>query len=126
MSNNILTKNYTAEGTIGACLIVKGGSNDYGVLQASAGADKTLGITVADISTYASGDSVDVVVMGIADLTLGGTVARGDLLMSDANGCGIVAAAAGGSNVRVIGRAEISGVSGDIIPVLVLPSMFQG
>jgi predicted RecA/RadA family phage recombinase len=124
MSNPGLTKNYLAEGAIGAMLFVKPGAADYGALVAAAGTDKVIGIAT-DIAA-AAGDRVDVIHEGIADLILGGTVARGDLLMSDAAGKGVVAAAAAGSNVRVGAMALISGVSGDIIPVKVIQGSFQG
>ena len=62
----------------------------------------------------------------IADVVLGGAVTRGDLLTSDANGAAITATAAAGTNIRVIGIALVSGVAGDIIPVLLNPTSFQG
>jgi hypothetical protein len=75
---------------------------------------------------FASGDTVDVMHDGIADLQLGGTVTRGDLLTSDASGQGITATGTAGTNYRTIGMAIVSGVSGDIIPVLLTPGSFQG
>jgi len=125
MANPSLIKSYTAEGAISPCRIVKFGAADYGVLQASAAADKTMGITRPGI-TVAATESVEVIHQGIADLEYGAAVTRGDLLMSDANGKGIPAAAAGAANVRVIGTAIVSGVAGDICPVLVNPGTFQG
>ncbi len=124
MANNGLTKSYTAEGAISANRIVKVGAADWGVLQAAAVGDSSIGIST-DIDA-ASGDRVDVVHQGIADLKLGGTVARGALVTSDASGQGVAAAPAAGTNNRIVGVALISGVSGDIIPVLVNPGSFQG
>lgn len=124
MANNGLTKNYLAEGAISANRLVKVGAADYGVLQAAAVGDKIIGITT-EIDA-ASGERVDVVHEGIADLKLGGTVARGDLLTSDATGQGVVAAPAGGTNNRIGAMALISGVIGDIIPVKVMQGTFQG
>ena len=125
MSNRDLIKSYAAEGAILPCRIVKPGANDLGVLQSSAVADKLLGVTVPNI-TVATGDTVDVMVDGICDLQLGATVTRGDQLTSDANGQGVTAAPAAGVNNRVIGIAIVSGVSGDIIPVLLSVSTLQG
>lgn len=125
MANREITKSYTAEGAISPCRIVKPGAADYGVLAAAAVGDKLIGVTVPTI-TVATGDSVDVIHDGIADVQLGGTVTRGDLLTSDANGQGVTAAPAAGTNNRVIGSALVSGVSGDIIPVLLSPGSFQG
>lgn len=124
MANNGLTKNYLAEGAISANRFVKVGAADYGVLVAAAVGDKIIGITT-EIDA-ASGERVDVVHEGIADLKLGGTVARGDLLTSDASGQGVTAAPAAGTNNRIGGMALISGVSGDIIPVKVMQGTFQG
>lgn len=124
MANNGLTKAYTAEGAISPARIVKVGANDYGVLQAAAVGDKLIGIsTEIDAS---SGERVDVIHEGIADLKLGGTVARGDFLTTDASGQGVTAAPAAGANNQIIGKALISGVSGDIIPVAISLSMLQG
>lgn len=124
MSNNGLTKNYVAEGAISAYRIVKVGAADYGVLAAAAVSDKLIGITT-EIDA-ASGERVDVIHEGIADLKIGGTVARGDFITTDASAQGVTAAPAAGTNNQIIGKALISGVSGDIIPVLISPSMLQG
>lgn len=124
MATNGLTKSYLAEAAISANRIVKVGAADYGALTAAAVSDKLIGITT-EIDA-ASGERVDVVLEGIADLKLGGTVARGDLLTSDASGQGVTAAPAAGTNNRIVGMALISGVSGDIIPVKVQLGSFQG
>lgn len=124
MANNGLTKSYTAEGAISANRFVKVGAADYGVLAAAAATDKIIGIsTEIDAS---SGERTDVVHEGIADLKLGGTVARGDLLTSDASGQGVTAAPAAGSNNRIGAMALVSGVVGDIIPVKVVQGSLQG
>ena len=125
MANRELTKTYTAEAAIEPYRIVKFGAADYGVIQGAAATDKLIGVTVPIIS-IASGESCDVILMGIAEVKLGGTVTRGDLITSDATGQGLTAAPAAGVNNRHIGIAQVSGVSGDIIPVLVNPSSVQG
>lgn len=124
MANNGLTKSYLAEGAITAQRIVKVGAADYGVLQAAAVSDKLIG--VATEIDAASGERIDVVHEGIADLKIGGTVARGDLLTSDASGQGVTAAPSAGTNNRIVGMALVSGVTGDIIPVLLSVGSFQG
>lgn len=124
MANNGLTKSYTAEGAIGANLIVKVGAADYGVLVAAAVGDVSIGISTEVAA--ASGERIDVIHAGIADLKIGGNVTRGAFLTSDASGQGVVAAPAGGTNNRIIAVALTAGVSGDIIPVLVQPMSFQG
>lgn len=124
MANIGLTKRYLAEGAIVANSIVKVGAADYGVLQAAAVSDKIIGIST-EIDT-ASGEGIDVIHEGIADLKLGGTVARGDFVTTNASGLGVAAAPAAGANNQIVGKALISGVSGDIIPVAISLSMLQG
>ena len=63
---------------------------------------------------------------GIADVEFGGAVTRGAAVTSDANGKAVAAAPAAGSNVRIIGFAEVSAVAGDIGPILVAPGVMQG
>ena len=125
MANRDLVKSYTAEGAIPAARIVKFGAADYGVLQAAAVGDFLIGVSLPNIAA-ATGESCDVIHEGIAELQLGASVTRGALLTSDASGQGVVAAPAAGTNNRVIGVALVSGVSGDIIPVLISPGTFQG
>ena len=125
MANIGLVKSFVAEAVIAAARIVKPGAAAYGVLQGAAATDKIIGITT-EVSADAVGERVDVVLDGIADLKLGGTVAAGDLLTSDATGQGVVAAPAAGVNNRIIAVALIAGVSGDIIPVSVEPGSVQG
>jgi hypothetical protein len=124
MANNGLTKSYTAEAVINPNRIVKVGAADFGVLQGAAVADKLIGIST-EIDAQL-GERVDVIHEGIADLKLGGTVARGDFVTTDASGQGVTAAPAAGANAQVIGKALVSGVIGDVIPVLVAPSTVQG
>jgi len=119
MSNPGLTKSYNAEGVIGPFLIVKFGASDFGVLVAAAATDKTIGVTREFGSV--SGEPVDVIHEGIANVKLGGTVTRGDFTTSDASGQAVVAAPATGVNNRVIGVARQSGVVGDVIEVILTP-----
>lgn len=67
----------------------------------------------------------DVILDGVAELTLGGTVNAGAPIMSDATGAGISAGAAAASTRRVVGFALEPGVSGDIIKVRVSPSLLD-
>lgn len=124
MSNNLgLVKAYTSAGAINPNSLVKF-SADYTVVQAAAVSDHIMGVTTE--VTVVSGDRCDVVLSGIADVKLGGTVTRGDRITSDASGNGVTAAPAAGTNNWVIGIAIISGVSGDIVPVLINQDVFQG
>lgn len=125
MRNPGLQKNYTAEAAIAAYRIVKFGAADGGVLQAAAATDKLIGV-IDRMPAAAANDRIDVIRTGIAEVQYGGTVAAGDQLTSDASGRAIVATAAAGSNVRVIGVAEVAGVVDDIGSMLIVPGAFQG
>jgi hypothetical protein len=123
-SNSLLTKNYTAGAAIAAFRIVKPGAADGAVIQAAAATDFLIGVN--DGVAPASGERTDIVHTGIADVEFGGTVTRGGPVTSDANGRAVAAAPAAGSNVRIIGFAVNSQVSGDIGPVLLEPGLMQG
>lgn len=124
MSNQLLTKAFLAEAAIAANRIVKFGSTDDYVVQGAAATDAIFG--VVEGVAPALGERCDVVLAGMAEVKLGGTVARGGPITSDATGQGLAAAPAGGANNRVIGFALQSGVNGDVIPVLLAPSSLQG
>ena len=125
MANNGLTKSFTSEALIGAFRIIKPGAAAFGAVQGAAATDRLLGITT-EVAVDTIGERVDVIMNGIADLKLGGTVAAGDLITSDATGQGVLAAPAAGVNNRIIGVAIIAGVIGDIIPVSIEPGSIQG
>lgn len=123
--NPILIKNYTAEATVQAYRIVKFGAADFEVLHATAAdSDGLIGVT-NELGAPAQG-RVDVIRGGLAEVELGGVVEAGDPITSDTGGLGVVPAPAAGANVRIIGFAEIAGVTGDRIPVLVAPGQIQG
>lgn len=124
MPNPLLRKNYTAGGAIIAHRIVKMGATDGTVVQAVAATDALMG--VCGSIAPASGERVDITKSGIAAVEFGGTVTRGDALTADANGKAITAAPSAGSNVRIIGFAEVSAVSGDIGDALIAPGVMQG
>ncbi|MDP2786615.1 MAG: DUF2190 domain-containing protein [Pseudomonadota bacterium] len=123
--NNGLIKNYTAGGAIAPCRIVKPHTADGQVVQAAAAADLLMGVSV-ELVAPASGERCDIVKSGVANIEFGGTVTRGGPVTSDASGKAVAAAPVAGSNVRIIGFAEISAVSGDIAPVLIAPGLMQG
>lgn len=124
MANLILSKNYDAGGAISPYRIVKPGAADGAVLQAAAATDFLNGVC-GDVGP-ASGERVDIIKAGIALVEFGGTVTRGGPVTSDANGKAVAAAPSAGSNVRIIGFAEVSAVNGDISPVLIAPGLMQG
>ena len=80
------------------------------------GVTDNLGITAAEAT---AGATIDVNMIGIAELKLGGTVTVGTVVFSDASGFGVATAySTAAQTMRPIGQALASGVSGDIIPVL--------
>lgn len=104
---------FLADAALAAYKAVKAGSDDEHVAVCSAATDKIVGI-VQSVSTAAE-DSIEVAMPGGgAKALLGGTVAVGDLLTSDANGALIATTTA---NNRVIAVAMAAGVSGDVIGV---------
>ncbi|PPD34944.1 MAG: DUF2190 domain-containing protein [Methylomonas sp.] len=109
--------------------IVQFGANDDTVVpcvaatNASIGVVNELGLTAADI---AAGNTCDVYVGEIAEVVLGGTVAAGAMLTSNATAQAVAAAPAAGTNNRIIGTALANGVSGDVIPVFINRSVMQG
>ncbi len=117
-------KQYTAETAVGANLIVKPGSTDDYVVQAAAATNLLMGIS-GNIAAGA-GERIDIIKRGIADVIYGGTITRGDPITSDANGKAVTAAPATGANVRIIGFAEVSGVSGDVGFVRISQGSLQG
>lgn len=120
--NPILVKSMETGGAVPANSLVKF-SADYTVVVAAATTDLIIGVS-SDIAA-ASGDRCDVILSGVANVVLGGTVARGEPVTADTGGVGIKAAPAAGVNARIVGYAMISGVSGDIIPVLLSQGEMQ-
>ena len=125
MSNELLAKNYQATGAIGARLIVIANA-DGTVSVAGAGGAATALFGVNAELDLANGDYGDIVKAGIADVVFGGVVAAGDPITSDANGAAVKAAPAAGTNVRIIGFAEVAAAAGDIAQILIAPGVMQG
>ena len=117
-------KQYIAESAVGANLIIKPGSTDDFVAQGAAATDLLMGVS-GNIPA-AAGERIDIAKEGILDIVFGGTVTRGQPITSDASGRAVAAAPAAGSNVRIVGFAEVSGVLGDIGGVFLSPGIMQG
>jgi len=118
-------KNYTASTNIGARRIAKFGASDGTASLATAAADAVIGVTT-DIDAT-SGERVDVIHEGFAEVYAGAAITRGALLVADANGAAVTAAPGAGANVRTIGFALQSAIAlGDIINVYVQPGSLQG
>jgi hypothetical protein len=119
----ILEKSAKAGAAITAYTIAKYGADDDTLLPGAAVSDLLIGVFQHDalITT-----EVRVMLLGVTRVKIGGTVTRGNPITSDASGQGVVAAPATGVNNRIIGFAMASGVTGDIIPVLLSQSVMQG
>ena len=124
MSNPGMIKTAIAETALAKFRIVTPGASDGYVKQAGAATDALTGVTEG--FAYAIGDRPSIVRSGITDVEYGGNVTRGQPLTADASGRAIAAAPAAGSNVRIIGYAEVSGVLGDIGSVFIAPGVMQG
>lgn len=107
-----------------AFTLAKFGADDDTLSLATASTDGLVG--VFQHTTENAGDRVRVMLSGISRIKLGGTVVRGGPATSDAAGKGVAAAPAAGVNASVIGRFLASGVSGDIVPLLIVPGQIQG
>ena len=124
MRNESLLKAYTATTAIAAYSLVKFGANDGEVQLATAATDLIIGCN--DRIPAAIGDRTDIVRTGIVEVVYGASVTRGQELTADASGRAIPAAPAAGSNVTVIGIAEVSGVVGDVGSMFISRSVKQG
>ena len=107
-----------------AFTIGKFGADDDTMSLATAATDLLIG--VFQHTTANAGDEVRFMIEGVTRVKIGGAVTRGNPLTSDASGQGVAAAPAAGSNARIIGIALASGASGDIISMLLSPSVMQG
>lgn len=110
---NSLFRSRTAEGAVGRYRIVKAGTGVKSCVLAAAATDKLLG--TSDELGHTTGEQVDVAIAQVPWVVLGGTVAQGDALTSDANGAAIATTTIGH---RIIGFAEVAGVAGDEITYL--------
>lgn len=116
-SNEGLIKTYEAGGTINEYRLVKFCTGDRAALQASASTDKFIGVAgLPKGATAASGESIEVIKAGVADVTYGGTVTRGDRLTSDADGKAISAEALFGTKTAVVnggsaGNITVTGIA---------------
>lgn len=106
-------KTFKAGGAIEQFRFVKFGSSDTQVVKA-ASAEKAIGVYMNTNNVdAASNDEVEIAVKDAALIKLAGNVTRGDSVMSDANGFGVV----GTATSWCPGVAQESGVSGDVIAI---------
>lgn len=123
--SRLLIKSFKSGAATNAYRFAKFGADELHAVQGAAATDQLLGI-FNELPTAAAEQSVDVVMAGITELELGGSVALTDKLVSDANGKGVAAAPAAGANVFVGAKPLKAGVAGDIIPVMIVIYSLQG
>ena len=117
-TEGLLQKTFFCGAAVAANRIVKAGADNTKVVVGAAATDKLIG--VSDNIGGATGESIDVILDGIAVVKLGGTVAMGDLVTSDGTGQGVATTAA---TNRYIGFAMEDGVIGDLIGVRLAPGL---
>lgn len=106
-----LVKTFIAGGAIAENRIVQFGASDREALQATAATQKFAGVAGLPKGTSAvTGEPIDVIKSGVADVIYGGNVSVGDVLTTDNQGRAVVAA----DGNSIIGIAQITGVSGDL------------
>ena len=123
--NPILVKNMSAQGLIPPGRIVKPGTSEGQAALAAAANDPLIGVSDGTLGAD-DGYSLDVNLLGLAQIEYGGDVAAGDPLTSDASGNAVKAAPASGVSARIIGFAWCSGKSGDIGLVQIAPGFVRG
>ena len=107
-----------AEAAVEQYRIVKPGTAAMSCVKSSAATDKSIG--TSDELDHVTGEVVDTSASEVAKVRLGGAVAAGDALTSDANGKAIATTTIGH---RIIGFAEIAGVLDDVITYLRSPGV---
>ncbi|WP_426255414.1 hypothetical protein [Sphingomonas sp. DC2300-3] len=119
-----LIKTFRAGAAIAPYLFVKFGADDQSVVPAAAATDDILGSNVE--LAAAQGERIDVALGGLPEIRLGGPVARGRPITSDAAGRAVEAAPAAGVRVRIAGFALSTGVAGDIVAYRAAPGFVTG
>lgn len=119
-SEGLVKKLVVESAAVADGLLLKFGSTDDLGTFATAATDKIIGVSkvLGDPASVTApvGGELEVVLSGIAEVRLGGTVVRGDAITANSVGRGIATTTIGH---RIIGFAMRSGVSGDFIPVLI-------
>lgn len=125
MSISTLIVSYPASAAVTAKRIVKFSDTTATnkVALASAATDPLLGLS--DAMGAPSGGMADIILAGLGEVVLGGTVAAGDKLTSDSAGAAVKCTAATNTRKEFVATALLPGVSGDIIPCLVERGVVQ-
>ena len=122
---NPFIKTFVAAGAIAHRRLVAFTDVDGELVQATASSDRIAGIL--DMPGGAvTGQRIDVILFGPAEVEFGGTVKPGEFITSDADGKAVAAAPAADANSHVAGRALANAVSGDIARTMINPGLIQG
>jgi hypothetical protein len=119
----LFVRDLVPDADIAAFKIVAQGASDASVKIASANTDVLLGVSSELATDQSEGEKCSVIHFGIAKVTAGDTITRGDYITTDANGDAIELSdtlLASGA-VNSVGIALMSGVDDDIISILVYP-----
>lgn len=108
-----------AEATVEAYRIVKAGTAAGTCIKCTAATDLSLG--TSDELDHVTGEVVDIAVGPVPKVRLGGNVAVGAALTSDAAAKAITTTTSGH---RIIGFAEVAGVADDVITYLRAPGVY--
>lgn len=117
MPANKLIKTYTAGAAIPAKTLVKF-SADRTVVPAAAATDAIIGVSTEVAA--ASGDPVDIIREGLAEVIANGAITRGAYVTSDAGGLAVAAAPGTGTTAQTIGICEVTAAAGDMIDIMVV------
>jgi len=109
----LLDKAWDAGAAVEPYRFIKFGADDDHVIQAAAASDSMIGVS-GQVGADAAEDRIDVTLVGIGEIELAATLARGAQVTADANGKAV--AATDGDYVG--GKILMSGVAGDIVPIL--------
>lgn len=125
MSIPTFIRSYVCSAAIAPFLIVKfsDAANSSKIAAAAAATDPLWG--VSDAMGGVQDGPCDVILSGLGEVTLGGTVSAGDPLTSDADGKAVKCVGAAGEVRRIVGFAEQPGVAGDRIQARISPSILQ-
>ncbi len=124
MSANAQHKSFSITAALAGNLLVAFTANRGEVAPATAATQKVAG--PIDLGADAAGAMVDVPMWGMSKVRLGGAVAAGDKLTSDANSKAVVATFTAAQTKYVFGEALEPGVADDIIWYRVAPSVIAG
>lgn len=119
MARDLIIQSYTAGGAIEAYRLVKFGTKDGQVVQASGAADPIIGVSTR-LGADAAGEQVEVVRLGPALVDCGGSIDRGALVTSDGDGKAVNAAVTN----RVAGIIEVTVAAGRRAICMVQPGIW--